>query len=323
MTPRYAADYRTLLWVLLTMGMVALQYVRPDLSPWLWWVSCYFALSCGVIAHNHNHCPTFASKGMNHAFANVISIFYGYPVFAWIPTHNLNHHKFVNRAGDATITWRFTNKHTLPVAASYFFVSSYYQGYPIRAFIKKAREQNRPLYRRIVTQYAVVVGAHLGLLALALWLHGLGTGLMVYVLAVGLPAFFALWTIMLFNYEQHVHTDPFSKHNHSRSWDNRWLNFMLFNNGYHAAHHENPGTHWSKLAAIHKELAPLIDPRLIAGSMWWYFAKQYLLAPFFPRLGSVQVGRAPFDDPSVQGEVVTSADVDLGEAGSNAAMLSG
>jgi len=322
MKPRFAADYRSLLWVVLTMALVAVQYARPDLAKWLWWVSCYFALSCGVMAHNHNHCPTFTSKGMNQVFANTISVFYGYPVFAWIPTHNLNHHKFVNRAGDATITWRFSNKHTLPIAASYFFVSSYYQGYPIRAFIKKAREQNPALYRRIISQYLIFGVAHVGLLALALFLHGPVTGLVTYVLAVGFPALFALWTIMLFNYEQHVHTDPFSPHNHSRSWDSKLLNFMLFNNGYHAAHHENPGTHWSKLAAIHKEIAPKIDPRLIAGGLWWYFAKQYLVAPLFPKYGSVQVGRAPFDDPSGKLDVVTSADVDLGDAGSNAPMLS-
>ena len=52
----------------------------------------------------------------NQIFGNWISIFYGYPTFAWIPTHNLNHHKYVNRAGDATITWRYTNRHNLLVA---------------------------------------------------------------------------------------------------------------------------------------------------------------------------------------------------------------
>jgi beta-carotene hydroxylase len=120
MLPRFAADYRALLWTLvLTPGVVALQFARPDLIPYLWWVSCYLALSCGVIAHNHNHCPTFSEKRANTWFGNWISIWYGYPTFAWIPTHNLNHHKLVNRAGDATITWRYTNKHNVLVAVSY------------------------------------------------------------------------------------------------------------------------------------------------------------------------------------------------------------
>jgi fatty acid desaturase len=126
---------------------------------------------------------------------------------------------------------------------------------------------------------------------------------------------------MLFNYEQHVHTDPWSAHNHSRSWDGKLVNFFLFNNGYHAAHHENPGTHWSKLAELHAELAPKIDPRLVEHNMWWYFARQYLFAPFFPKLGSVQVGRAGFEPPTGELEVVTSAEVELGDAGSNASMV--
>jgi fatty acid desaturase len=321
MRPRFAADYRTFLWVFMAAGLLAFEYARPEYAPWLFWVNAYLALALGTVAHNHNHCPTFSDKRANQVFAIVISTFYGYPVFAWIPTHNLNHHKYVNRAGDATITWRFTNKHNVWVAASYFFVSSYYQGYPIREFINKAREQNRPLYRRIVTQYAWFIGIHVALLAAAVALHGVLPGLALYGLVCVIPAFFALWTIMLFNYEQHVHTDPWSLHNHSRSWDGKLLNLLLFNNGYHAAHHENPGTHWSKLAELHKELAPKIDPRLIEHNMWWYFAKNYLLAPLFPKFGSVQIGRAPFDPPDGKLDVVTSAEVELGEAGTNAAFV--
>ena len=320
MRPRFAADYRTLLWVILAGALLAFEYRNPEYAPYLFILNCYFALACGVIAHNHNHCPTFADKRANQLFANVISVFYGYPTFAWIPTHNLNHHKYVNRAGDATITWRFTNKHTLPVAASYFFVSSWYQQYPIRDFVNKARAQNPALYRRIQMQRAFFVACHVALLALAIALHGVGAGLLLYVLVCAVPAFFALWTIMLFNYEQHVHADPWSAHNHSRSWEGRVVNFLLFNNGLHAAHHENPGTHWSKLRALHEEIRPAIDSRLIEGSMWWYFAKQYLLAPLFPRFGSVQVGRAPFEPPEGKVDVVASAEVELGDAGSNAAM---
>jgi hypothetical protein len=46
-----------------------------------------------------------------------------------------------------------------------------------------------------------------------------------------------------------------------------------------------------------------------------------VVAPFIPRLGSVQVGRAPYEPPTGTLEVVTSADVELGDAGTNAAMV--
>jgi beta-carotene hydroxylase len=322
MLPRFAADYRALLWTLvLTPGFVALQFARPDLVPYLWWVSCYFALSCGVIAHNHNHCPTFSDKRANNLFGNWISVWYGYPTFAWIPTHNLNHHKLVNRAGDATITWRYTNKHNVLVALTYFFVSSYFQSDPIKAFIAKAKTKNPSLHRRIINQYLFWGGSHVALAALAIALHGWKTGLYVWVMVCFVPAFFALWTIMLFNYEQHVHTDPWSDHNHSRSFYGKGINFMLFNNGLHAVHHEHPGTHWSKLPELHAEMAPKIDPQLLHYSMWFYFFRQYVLATFIPSLGTKQVGRPGFEPPDGAKVDLTSDDVDSAEAGTNAAMF--
>jgi fatty acid desaturase len=311
------ADWRTLLWAALGPSIVALQFAKPELVPYLWWVSCYFALSFGIIAHNHNHVPTFRGKRANELFGNWLSIFYGYPTFAWIPTHNLNHHRYVNTDGDATITWRFTNRHNLWVAVTYFFVSSYYQAGPINTFIRKARSSNPALYRRILRQYAIWLGGNAVLWATAVGLHGWGTGSLVYVACVAFPEVFALWTIMLFNYDQHVHTDPWSQ-NHSRSFDNPLLNFLLFNNGLHAAHHERPGEHWSRLGAVHAEIAPRIDPSLIQRSLWLYWFKQYFLAPFFPSLGTRQLGPGPMNPPGGKRQETGTADVELGEAGSNA-----
>ena len=90
-----------------------------------------------------------------------------------------------------------------------------------------------------------------------------------------------------------MHTDPGRTHNHSRNFVSPTLNFLLFNNGYHAAHHENPGMHWTKLPGAHAKIAAQIHPSLVQTSLWWYWFKQYVLAPFFPRLGSVQLGIGP------------------------------
>ena len=78
-------------------------------------------------------------------FGHVLTIFYGYPTLMWVPTHNLNHHRFVNRPGDATITWRYTNRHNLFVAATYFLVSGYFQSEPIQRYIRHAKFTNRRL----------------------------------------------------------------------------------------------------------------------------------------------------------------------------------
>src|SRR4051794_35027140 len=181
MTPRFRADRRTVLWMLVLAPItMAVQYIWPHLIGYLTPLSLYFGVSAAVIAHNHNHCPTFVERRANTWFGNVLSIFYGYPTFAWIPTHNLNHHKLVNRAGDATITWRLSNRHNLLLAVTYFFVSAYHQRIPTAEFVRRAREGNPRLLAMIRQQTIFWATTNLGLLAIALAVHGPGAGLRVW-----------------------------------------------------------------------------------------------------------------------------------------------
>ncbi len=329
MLPRQAADYRTLLWafVLMPATLIA-QLANPKLVPYLAPFSFYFAMAAGTIAHNHNHVPTFSNKSVNAFFANWISLFYGYPSFAWIPTHNLNHHRHVNREGDATITWRHTNRNTWYVAVTYFFVSAYYQKFPIGEYIAKAKAKNPRLYRQIVRQYAVWISGLVLLFALSVTMHGWKTGFMVFALAYGLPTLFGPWSMMWFNYMQHVHTDPWSKRNHSRNITGRVFNFLVFNNGLHTVHHDNAGLHWSKAYEAHAKIASEIHPELNWRSFWWWIIRGYVIPAFVPSMETKQIGRAPFDPPPNVKPAKRTDDngapaidsVDALEAGSNAQM---
>jgi fatty acid desaturase len=290
---RNSADARTVVCVLLAPALVIVQIVRPDWIVYLCWISCYLALACGVVAHNHNHYPTFRSRWWNQALSNLVSIFYGYPVFAWIPTHNQNHHRYVNRPGDDTITWRHGNNHDVLHAASYFFVSSYSQGAPIREYIQDARLRHPERYRRIRFQYLIWAGMHTLALTVGLAAYGVADGVLVWLFVLGLPALFALSTIMFFNYEQHVHTDAWSEKNHSRNFIGPVTNFLLFNNGFHTAHHENPGLHWSELPEAHARIQSSIHPDLIQRNTLLYLFRQYIIAPFSPSHGTRQIGCEP------------------------------
>src|SRR6476620_5446936 len=75
---RFRADWRTLVWSFALMpGLVVVHFAWPSLAGWLLPLSMYAAYSAAVIAHNHNHCPTFVSKSANRRFSNWISFFYG------------------------------------------------------------------------------------------------------------------------------------------------------------------------------------------------------------------------------------------------------
>jgi hypothetical protein len=104
--------------------------------------------------------------------------------------------------------------------------------------------------------------------------------------------------MMWFNYMQHVHTDPWSKWNHSRNITGYIFNFMVFNNGFHTVHHANAATHWSDLRGEHEKVAANIDPRLNWRSFWAWVFRGYVITAFLPkRFETQQIGRAPFDPP--------------------------
>ena len=291
---RNSADYRTVLWVATAAALVVVQYVWPQSVLYVLPFSCYLGIACGVITHNHNHCPTFSGRRANNAFGHVLTFFYGYPTMMWIPTHNMNHHRFVNRPGDATITWRYTNKHNALVASTYFFVSSWFQSGPIKQYISRAKATNPHLYKRIRFQYVLWAMFYPAMLALAVALHfRQGMGFIVWFFSLIVPAVCSLSLIMFFNYIQHVHADGWSSQDHSRNFTGKVFNYLFFNNGYHTAHHDHQGLHWSALSAAHAKIADTIDPRLNETNLIWFLVRQYVLAVFSPRLGTRQIGSDP------------------------------
>jgi len=324
---RHRADRRTILWAFVLFPLVGFApYVEPRLIPWLLPVSLYLGFCAGVFSHNHNHCPTFKNRKVNAFYSAWLSVFYGFPTFAWIPTHNLNHHKYVNKAGDATITWRYSRRNTWLVASTYYFVSAYWQSDVIKEYIAKARTGNRALHRQIVAQYATLAGAQTALLALGIAVTTLvhhqvwWRGVVVWFFGFGVSAMFANWSMIFINYIQHVHTDPWSEHDHSRNFVGRFSNWLVFNNGYHTAHHESAGLHWSKLPEAHAKIAHFIHPELRQSSIVGYCLRSYLLGIFNDRFRTHQVGRAAYEPPHGGKINLETASVAAVEAGVNASM---
>jgi fatty acid desaturase len=277
---RHREDRRAVIYLLvLSPLLVAIQYAHPALVGWLVPLQLYLGFVAGVIAHNHNHVSTFVSRRANVWFSALCSIWYGVPIFGWIPTHNANHHRYVNGPGDLTITWRYSRRNSLSALLAYFFVSNHFQGPAVRAYVARARRESPDRYREIVLQVAAVIGAHASLFALALARLGLPRGALLYGGAFLAQVAFAWWAMFFINYVQHVDCDPSSRYDHSRNFVGALGNFLTFNAGYHTAHHAQPGLHWTQLPALHARLAPHIDPRLNQPSLLWFTVRTYLLAP--------------------------------------------
>jgi len=95
-----AADRRALVYMAVTTGLLVVQWSRDTFSPFLFAACLFMEVSVSVIAHDHNHVTIWKSKPLNALTDYWITLFYGFPAFGWIPTHNQNHHKLNNREGD-------------------------------------------------------------------------------------------------------------------------------------------------------------------------------------------------------------------------------
>lgn len=271
---RYNADIKTIAYMIVTTAVLFIQWNLGALNPFLYVFSLFMAISVAVIAHNHNHLPIWRNKTMNSLTDYWLTLFYGFPAFGWIPTHNLNHHKLNNREGDYTITYRVSEQNALWTLIIYPSISSYFQQKPIRDYLKKMRATDKKKFYLAAGQYVALVAMYIVAFVID-WQKAL--------LYIVIPHQVSLYSVMIFNYVQHVHADEESKYNHSRNFTG-FLNKMLFNNGYHTIHHERAGIHWSLLPEAHaKEIAPHIDPVLNERSFWGYIVRVYILGLFSER----------------------------------------
>lgn len=275
---RFIADRRTLFWALILFpALPALSYARPELAPWLLPVALYLAYCSGVLAHYHNHSPVFRSKRANSLYSAWLSFFYGCPLFVWIPTHNQNHHRYVDGPGDATRTTELGASDSLWAVLAYPTRSGFAQTPAIWRYAQDARAHHPARFRQIVLETATVVLGHAFAAALAVVLYGVGRGAVLYALSIGVPALSAAWSMMFTNYLQHVDCDHTSADDHSRNFISRWMNWLVFDAGYHTVHHEHAGTHWSAYPELHAARAQRIAPHLNQGDLLSFFFRRYFL----------------------------------------------
>lgn len=275
---RFNADRRALVWALLLFPVLpAVSYVRPALAPYLLPLGLYLAYCAGVLAHNHNHSPVFLSKRQNSLYSAWLSFFYGCPLFVWVPTHNQNHHRYLDGPGDATRTSAHAPRDSLWAALSYPSRSAFAQAPAIWQYALAARSRNPARFRQIVFETSSVVLGHGAALALAVSCYGTAKGAFLYACAFGIPAAFAAWAMMFTNYVQHVGCEHTSADDHSRNFVSRWMNWLVFEAGYHTVHHEHPGIHWSAYPALHAWREARIAPHLNQSTILSYCLARYVL----------------------------------------------
>jgi beta-carotene hydroxylase len=239
--------------------------------------SLYLAFCAGVLAHYHNHSGVFRGRLANQLYSLWLSIFYGFPIFSWVPTHNQNHHKFTNGPKDAASTFRSGKADSWLEALIYPIRSSVWQLPAVGSYLALLRRKQSPEFVWAVGQSLVVPLAQGLVLGGLVYRHGLGMGALAFVSAMFLPALFAPFAMMFINYLQHVGCDPTSPDNHSRDFVGEWENWLVFQAGLHTVHHEHPGTHWSLYPELHRARKAQLSPILQQRNVLSFLYRRYVL----------------------------------------------
>lgn len=267
------ADRRTLFCSLLLFpAMLFASVFSPRFALFLVPLALYFGFLAGVLAHYHTHRGVFRSTLLNRIYSMWLSVFYGFPLFAWIPTHNQNHHKYQNGPLDATRTSRAGRGDHLLTLLLYPSRSGAWQLPSVLAYLGSLRRKQSARFAWAAAQMLALVGVHAGVLCLSVARNGWFWGGVGYGALVGLPAIWASWSMMFVNYIQHVGCNAESANDHSRNFVGSWENWLVFDAGLHTVHHENPGVHWSEYRRLHaarsSEIASELCERNIPQFVW-------------------------------------------------------
>jgi fatty acid desaturase len=292
---KYKADVRSLGYFAVTTLLFALQW-HYGFNLIVFLVYLHFSVAVSVITHNHNHINMWKSKWPNLLTDWWLTVFYGLPIFVWIPTHNRNHHRYNNKLEDTTRTYRHTEENDVLSLVQYPSRSGYHQMKErIIPYMQELKQRNVEQYRQ---NWMQVVALAIWMVVFFVW------NWKKALLYVFIPQQVSQFAVMIFNYVQHVHADEESEYNHSRNF--MGVNLFLFNNGYHTIHHHRASIHWSETPEAHKEIAQHINPELIQSTFWGYIIKTYVVSLFVPSYRSIsrRLERISRTQKAKQAEVV-------------------
>jgi len=263
----HLADIRTLIFIALHLALATFLILAfPYMASWQ--VALGFAAMCfscfvmAVIVHNTIHAPMFKSRALNKLTQMVLSVAQGHPMTAFVPGHNFSHHMHTLTTKDIMRPSQINFRINLFNQLFFFFRVVPEIMDSERRWARKMRKENPAWFWQWVIENILVYTMRISLLVYS-WKAA--------IIFVAIPHLYGHWGVVGANIYQHEGCVPNHKYNHSRTFTGWLLNWVLFNNGYHGAHHMAPTVHWTELPAWHeKNVAPYVHPSLVHKSIIAY-----------------------------------------------------
>lgn len=278
---RNSADLRTLAICGAKIALACgVWRVYPAMPAWCLVLTVFVqfiaAFCVATMVHNAMHCDVFSNACVECTWRVLLAGTFGFPVEAYRPTHNANHHVYTQHEQDHLHTSQM--RHRWHWVNLLLFFPKVYPGIARleNAYLKKeARKLSRNFFYFVVQ---------------ALTAHGLTIGLLLLdgrrgLLCWLLPNLLGVDAIISMNMLQHDGCDAIKlgehrgekmKMNSARNFVGPVINWITCNNGYHTIHHMYSNTHWTEYPRLHQKLVvPHMDPALDERCIVRYLLRTY------------------------------------------------
>jgi fatty acid desaturase len=222
------------------------------------WLLAY-AFSVGwnlnSIAHNFIHNPFFKSDRLNRLMSLVITLALLSPQTMYRYVHLKHHAGNADRPDDkgATIDplsiYRHGHDGKPEPMLSYVFLE-FFRGDAPFEIARKIGEKRPREARQARFEFWSVIAVYGALLAI-----GLFTGRWAFVPLMVVASYLGQCVSNLNGYHEHLGGNPDSPIAWGVSTYGRLYNWVFLYNGYHAEHHYRPKVHWTRMTALHRQIA--------------------------------------------------------------------
>jgi sn-1 stearoyl-lipid 9-desaturase len=241
----HPANVGPLLHLVCWFGLLAIGFLVPAATRWYVAIPLMgvltllnFSITIGVL-HMHTHRPLFTSRPANRP----VDVLYYLPAALtgaeMREVHILNHHRFNDGPGDVTST----EGRDRGMRAVWYWITygSIVKNHTVRTVFASDASPGRRVRRRQFTVDSALFTA----IAAGSWCVFDDVRL---VLFYWIPFIVTQINSGYFAWLTHAPARQFDDDpSKSLNTAGNWLNFFIFNQGYHSVHHRYPGIHWSQI----------------------------------------------------------------------------
>jgi fatty acid desaturase len=241
----HPANVGPLAHILCWCGLLAFGLLAPAATNWYLAVPLIvlltlvnFSITIGVL-HMHTHRPLFVSRRMNRVVDVLCCMPASLTAAEMREVHVLNHHRYNDGPRDVTTTEG--REQGLRAVCYWIRYGTIVKNHTMRTiFAADASAGRRKRRYQFVLDLTLVVALMVATCCV--------TDTTRFMLFYGIPFLVTQVNSGYFAWLTHAPARGFEDEaSKSMNTVGNWLNFFIFNQGYHSVHHRYPGIHWSQI----------------------------------------------------------------------------